>query len=184
MTGGEDRSMLLMAILPIMLICTILVATVLVRRGYLGPQFRVVAVSFPLAAIAASLSLGAAAILFVHVGDALTNNWGLGLFAVVGGMFHLLFAQLYVLARSTWAAIVGAVGTVLVMHGSIVFGLLGLPIVAESAPFLGAFQLASLAAHLAQREMPVQRAVVLGSFGVATVALFTCTALVGGALPA
>ena len=38
-----------------------------------------------------------------------------------------------------------------------------------------------LASVLAEREMPVQRAVVLGAFGVATVALFTCSALVGGA---
>jgi hypothetical protein len=66
---------------------------------------------------------------------------------------------------------------------------------ADSAAYLGAFQLAlmlllvptiapSLAAVLAEREMPVQRAVVLGAFGVVTVALFTCTALVGGALAA
>jgi hypothetical protein len=66
MSGADDRSMLLMAILPIMLICTILVATVLDRRGYLGPSFRLVGVVFPLAAIAASLALASAAILFAH----------------------------------------------------------------------------------------------------------------------
>jgi hypothetical protein len=187
--------MLLMAILPIMLIGTILAATVLDRRGYLGPSFRLIGVVFPLAAIAASVALGTAAIYFVGAADALAQNRGLGIYAVAAGMFHLVWAQLFILARAPWAALIGAAGTALSILGSVVLGLVGLPAYAGSAVFLGTFQLGlilllvptiapRLAAVLAEREMPIQRAVVLGAFGVATVALFTCTALVGTALAA
>jgi hypothetical protein len=191
---ADGRSMLLMAILPTLLVCTILVATVLDRRGYLGPSFRVVGVVLPLAAIAASLSLGTAAIFFFHAADAFAQDRGLGVFAIGAGMFYLTWAQLYVVARAAWAALIGAVGTVLLMVGSVVFDFVGLHEMADSTEFLGAFQLAlllllvpliapSLAAVLAERELPVQRGVVLGAFGVVTVALFTCYALVGGGLP-
>jgi hypothetical protein len=194
MLVDNDRSMLLMAILPIMLIGTILVATVLDRRGYLGPSFRLVGVVFPLAAIAASLALAAAAILFAHAADAFARDRLLGLYTIGAGMFHLVWAQLYFASRASWAAILGAAGTAVATIGLVVFSVAGLSAVGESGVYLAGFQLAlivllvpsiapRLAAKLAEREMPVQRAVVLGAFGVATVALFTCYAVVGGALP-
>jgi hypothetical protein len=183
--------MLLMAILPMLLICTIVFATFLDRRGYLGPSLRVVGAVVPLAAIAASLSLAAAATYFANASDVFAADRGLGAFVIGAGMFQLLWAQLYVLARSAWAASIGAVGTVGLILGGLVFGLVGLPTMTDSVLFLGGFQLAlilllapsiapGLASTLAEREMPVQRAVVLGAFGVATVALFTCSALVSG----
>ena len=189
-----DRSMLLMAILPMMLIGTILVATVLDRRGYLGPSFRLIGVTFPLAAIAASLALASAAVLFAHASDAFGRDHVLGLYVVGAGMFHLTWAQLYFAARASWAAVLGAVGTALATTGLVVLSLGGKSVIGGSGVFLAGFQLAlilllvpsiapKLAAKLAEREMPVQRAVVLGAFGVATIALFTCYALVGGALP-
>jgi hypothetical protein len=195
MSGGGDRSMLLMAILPIMLIGTILVATVLDRRGYLGPSFRRIGVVFPLAAIAASLALASAAVLFANASDALARDRVLGLYAVGAGIFHLTWAQLYLAARASWAAVIGAVGTAMATIGLVVLSLGGESVVGESGVFLAGFQLAlimllvpsmapKLAARLAEREMVVQRAVVLGAFGVATVALFTCYAVVGGTLPA
>ena len=187
--------MLLMAILPMMLIGTILVATVLDRRGYLGPSFRLVGVVFPLAAIAASLSLASAAVLFAHAADAFGRDRMLGLYVVGAGMFHLTWAQLYFAARASWAAVLGAAGTALATTGLVVLGVGGKSVIGDSGVFLAGFQLAlilllvpsiapKLAQKLAEREMPVQRAVVLGAFGVATIALFTCYALVGGALPA
>ena len=186
--------MLLMAILPMMLIGTILVATVLDRRGYLGPSFRLVGVTFPIAAIAASLALASAAILFAHATEAFARDHLLGLYVVGAGMFHLTWAQLYFAARAPWAATLGAVGTALATIGLVVLSLGGRAVVGESGVFLAGFQMAlimllvpsiapKLATMLAEREMPVQRAVVLGAFGVATIALFTCYALVGGALP-
>jgi hypothetical protein len=194
MVVDNDRSMLLMAILPMMLIGTILVATVLDRRGYLGPSFRLVGVVFPLAAIAASLALAAAALLFAHAADAFARDHLLGLYTVGSGMFHLMWAQVYFAARAPWAAVVGATGTGLATIGLVLFSIAGMPLMGESGAYLAGFQLAlilllipsiapRLAAKLAEREMPVQRAVVLGAFGVATVALFTCYAVVGGALP-
>jgi hypothetical protein len=195
MLVDDDRSMLLMAILPMMLIGTILVATVLDRRGYLGPSFRLVGVTFPLAAIAASLALASAAVLFAHAADAFARDHLLGLYVIGAGMFHLVWAQLYFAARASWAATLGAAGTALATTGLVVLSLGGKSVIGESAVFLASFQLAlilllvpsiapKLAAKIAEREMPVQRAVVLGAFGVATIALFTCYALVGGALPA
>jgi hypothetical protein len=195
MSGTHDNSMLLMGILPAMLVFTILIATVLDRRGYLGPSFRVVGLAVPFAAIAASTALGTSAIYFLHAGEALDLDRGLGLYALAAGLFYLFWAQLYLASRQPWAATIGALGTVVVILGSLAFGFVALPGMAGSAVFLGAFQLAlimmlvpsiapGLAATLAEREMPVQRAVVLGGFGVATVALFTCAVLVGGALPA
>jgi hypothetical protein len=194
MVVDNDRSMLLMAILPMMLIGTILVATVLDRRGYLGPSFRLVGVVFPLAAIAASLALAAAALLFAHAADAFARDHLLGLYTVGSGMFHLMWAQVYFAARAPWAAAVGATGTGLATLGLVAFSIAGMPLMGASGVYLAGFQLAlilllipsiapRLAAKLAEREMPVQRAVVLGAFGVATVALFTCYAVVGGALP-
>ncbi|HUP83473.1 MAG TPA: hypothetical protein VM284_04700 [Candidatus Limnocylindria bacterium] len=193
MPGDGDRSMLLMAILPMMLIGTILAATVLDRRGYLGPSFRLIGVAFPLAAIAASLALASAAILFAHAAEAFAHGYGIGLYAIGAGMFHLIWAQLYFAARASWAALLGALGTAIATIGLLVFG--GLPAMGGSGVYLAGFQLSlimllvpsiapSLAERLAQRQMPVQRAVVLGAFGVAVIALFTCYALVGGALPA
>jgi hypothetical protein len=109
-------------------------------------------------------------------------------------MFHLTWAQLYFAARASWAAAVGAMGTALATIGLVLFSLAGFSAVGQTGVFLAGFQLSlilllvpsiapSLAAKLAEREMPVQRAVVLGAFGVATIALFTTYALVGGALP-
>lgn len=187
--------MLLMAILPMMLVCTIVAATVLDRRGYLGPSFRRVGVVLPLAAMAASLALASAAILFAHAADAFARDHVLGLYVVGAGMFHLTWAQLYFAARAPWAAVLGAVGTALATAGLVVLSLGGKSVVGESGVYLAGAQLAlimllvpsiapGLAQKLAEREMLVQRAVVLGAFGVAVIALFTCYALVGGALPA
>ncbi|MEA2676818.1 MAG: hypothetical protein QOJ81_959 [Chloroflexota bacterium] len=195
MLVDDDRSMLLMAILPMMLIGTILVATVLDRRGYLGPSFRVVGVVFPLAAIAASLALASAAIFFAHATEAFARDHVLGLYTIGAGMFQLMWAQLYFAARASWAAVIGAVGTAIATIGLLAFNIAGQPAVGDSGVYLAGFQLAlilllvpsiapGLSARLAEREMPMQRAVVLGAFGVATVALFTCYAVVGGALPA
>jgi hypothetical protein len=151
-------------------------------------------VVFPLAAIAASLALAAAAILFAHAADAFARDRSLGLYTIGSGMFHLMWAQLYFASRASWAAVVGAAGTAVATIGLVLFSMGGLPFLGQSGVYLAGFQLAlilllvpsiapRLAAKLAEREMPVQRAVVLGAFGVATVALFTCYAVVGGALP-
>lgn len=187
--------MLLMAILPLMLIVTIVIATKLDERGFLGPSLRVIGVVVPLSAIAASLSLGIAALLFVSVSAALALNFVLGAYTLVAGLFHLLWAQLYLAARKTWAALLGGIGTAVALAGALLLNLVGIRFADESAVVVVAFQFGLLllltpaiapnfAAMLAEREMPVQRAVVFGAFGVSTVVLFTCLALVGAVLPA
>jgi len=191
---ANEPAMLWMAILPMTLIGSILVATALDERGFLGPSFRLIGIVVPLAVVATSLSLGTAALFFVRAGDLATEQSGAGLYAIGAGMFHLIWAQLYLVTRALWAAAIGAVGSALALIGSMLVGLAGASAGGNQSIFLIVFQVAlilllvpaiapTLAARLAEREMPIQRAVVLAAFGVASVAMFTFAALVGWALP-
>jgi hypothetical protein len=184
--------MLLMAILPMMLIGTILVVTSFDARGLLGPR-RKVSLQVPLAAIAAGLALSAAA---VRGGSQFAQGFtadGANLFALAT-VFQFGWGFVHFRARNAASATVGmlaagvAVGASLVGHvyGSVLAGAQ----VALSDLFGVSFEVAlilalvpqvapALAARLAERQMKVQRATVLSVFCLAITALFTSLALIG-----
>jgi hypothetical protein len=182
-----SHMMLLMPILPMMLIGTILVATALDGRGLLGARDRRIGMTVPLAAIAAGLSLAAAAIHFSYLGANLAQDRLLGVFTFGVGWAQAVWALVYVQSRSATVALLGAVlnagvlGVALVSHlggapvglpdmfaASFEFGLI-VVLLAKIAP--------SLEEQLAKREMKVQRAFVLATFCVSVVTLLTSVAL-------
>ena len=195
LADAMDRGhlMLLMPILPMMLIGTILVVTNLDARGFLGPR-RKVSLQVPLSVIATGLALSAAA---VRGGSQLGQGFSAdaaNVFALATVCFQFGWGFVHFRARNAASATVGmlaagvAVGAWLVGHvyGS---GLAGAQ-VALSDLFGVSFEVAlilalvpqvapSLAARFAERQMKLQRAVVLTGFCLATSVLFTSLALAG-----
>jgi hypothetical protein len=194
-TALPDRGnlMLLMAILPMMLIGTILVVTEIDSRGLLGPPRRKVSLRVPLSAIAGGLALGAAAIHLSKVASQSTQAGAIVLLAVIS--FQIGWGLVHLLARNAVSATVGMVGTGFIV-GSWLIGRITAPPgmagseIAQSDMFLLGFEVAlilalvpqvapSLAGRLAERQMKVHRAVVLSGFCLAVTALFASLALVG-----
>ena len=192
LASAMDRGhlMLLMPILPMMLIGTILVVTSLDSRGLLGPR-RKVSLQMPLAAITGGLALSAAAVRGSQFAQGFTID-AATLFALATVCFQFGWGFVHFRARNAASATVGmlaagvAVGAWLVGHvdGS---GLTGAQ-VALSDLFGVSFEVAlilalvpqvapSLAARLAERQIKLQRAVVLTGFCLATSVLFTSLAL-------
>lgn len=183
--------MLLMAILPMMLISTILAVSALDARGLLG-QRRKVSLHVPLSAVAAGLAL-AAAVLHASGLWHETSAFGSQAFvlAVIG--FQVAWAAGHLRLRNALTATVGMLGTGLVVAAWLVsratapaaasgvslddLALIGfqvalvLALVPQVAP--------SLAARLVEREMKVQRATVLSTFCLAVTALFVGVSLLG-----
>ena len=194
LASAMDRGhlMLLMPILPMMLIGTILVVTSLDARGLLGPR-RKVSLQVPLAAIAAGLALSAGAVRGSQFAHGFTAD-AANLLALATVCFQFGWGFVHFRARSAASATVGmlaaglAVGAWLVGHVygsglagaqvtlSDLFGIsfevaLILALVPQVAP--------SLAARLAERQMKLQRAVVLTGFCLASSVLFTSLAVAG-----
>jgi hypothetical protein len=163
--------MLLMAILPMMLIATILVVTSLDARGLLGPPRRKVSLHVPLSTIAAGLALAAAAVLAAAARDPLLLG---------AACFQVGWAIVHARIRTPTTATVGMVGAAGVLVGALAAGAadaalvgfevaLALALVPQVAP--------TLAARLSERQMKVQRATVLSVFCLSVTALFAVVAL-------
>ena len=197
----HDQLMLLMSLLPILFIGIVLIANALDRRHVFGQQSRTVGLSVPLTAIAAGLSLGAAAIHFSVIREHL-EEFALFGYAFIGlAWFQAIWALVYVLRGNARMALGGAAvnaGAVTVWLISRTFGLpfgseAGVPEAVGFADLLAtAFEVALIAVlaatlwpawarRLARREMPIQRAFVLAVFCVATMVLLTVVAMAGTA---
>ena len=199
---GHEDLMFLFPTLPILLIGTILVATALQNRGVLGPADRSVSLASALAAISAGLSLGAAGIHFAVIQDHIADYFLFGIAFLGLAWFQAIWAQIYVMRRSSQLAIIGAVvnaGAVAVWFMSRTTGLpFGpTPWVPEAVGtldvFATAFELCLIGTllptiapdrlrSLALRRLAYQQAVVLASFSVLTVALLTAVALLASSV--
>jgi hypothetical protein len=185
--------MLLMAILPMMLIGTIVIVTELDSRGLLGPPRRKVSLRVPLSAIASGLAFGAAAVHLSALGHSSSQAGELLLLAAIS--FQAGWALVHLLAHSATSATMGMLGTGLVIGGWLIGrvtspqGFAGAELALSDLFGLG-FQLAlilalvpqvapSLAARVAERQMKVQRAVVLSGFCLSVTALFASLAIIG-----
>jgi hypothetical protein len=190
--------MFLMPVLPIVLIGTILIGGVLDRRGVLGAPGRMVEVTAPLAVIAAALSLAAAGIHFAVIGAHLEQNLAEGLFFFALAWFQALWAQAYLLRAARAIAAVGVAVNAGVVAIWLVSRTIGLPFGAQPgvAEPVGLADLMATSLEIGlvglllptlarQRfegwlttELPVQKAFVLATFTIATLALLTGLALV------
>lgn len=194
---GHESLMVVASLLPLMLVGTIVVATALQSRGLLGAPDRMVGMTAPLTAIAAGLSLGAAAIHFAVIAEHLAENLAFGLFFLGLGWFQAIWAQVYLLRPKRDVALTGAVvnaGVIGIWIASRTTGLpfgpepwvaaaVGLPDLVATAfevgligvllPALGYRPLAAVV----HKRMPYQKAVVLAAFCILTVTVLTAVAL-------
>jgi hypothetical protein len=195
----HESLMFLMPTLPLIFVGTVLVAKALENRGFLRDGGDSVSLTAALAAIAAGLSLGAAAIHFAAIADHLALDLGFGLFFVGLAWFQAIWAQVYVLVRSAAVAWAGALVNAIVIVVWIASRTTGLPFgptpwVAESVGSLDLFAtlfeaaligvlLPTLAprrlSSLAARSLGREQAFVLGAFCVLTIALLATVALLG-----
>ena len=201
MLPEHDQLMIVASSLPLLLIATVLLANALDRRQLFGEDSRTVGSHVPLAAIAAGLSLGAAAIHFSVIREHLDEFAVFG-YAFIGlAWFQTIWALVYVLAGNARIALVGAAvngGAVSVWLISRIVGLpfgpgAGMPEVVGFGDLLAtAFEVALIAllsatlspawaSRLALREIPIQKAFVLVVFCVATMVLLTVVAMAGTA---
>jgi hypothetical protein len=151
----------------------------------------------PLIAIAASLSLGAAAIHFAAIESHFDEFAPYG-FAFIGlAWFQAIWAQVYLLRPGRRAALIGAAVNVGVVGVWLISRAVGLPFgpeagVPQAVGFpdllatsfemvligvLGTALLPASERRLALREMPIQKAFVLATFATGTVVAMTILAL-------
>jgi hypothetical protein len=194
----HESLMFLMPALPMMFIGTVVVAKALDKRGLLGTA-RSVDMTTALAAIAAALSLGAAAIHFAVVQEHLAEYFLFGLLFIALGWFQAIWAQVYLLRRNppvAWVAIAVNLGTIAVW---VVSRTVGLPFGPDAwePEAMGALDLISTIFELllvgillptvaprrfpklAARRLHYEQAFVLGSFCVVTVGLVATIVLMG-----
>jgi hypothetical protein len=195
----HEDLMFLFPLLPAMLVGTIVVAQVLQKRGLFGAADRTVAMSATLAAVAATLSLGAAAIHFAVIKEHLEFDLGFGLFFIALGWFQVVWAQLYLLRPSALLARVAAAANLVVIGVWVVSRTTGLPFgpqpwvpeaVGTLDVFASAFELALVAVLLPQvaprrwpsmanQRIAFERAFVLAAFTVLMVTTLATIALIG-----
>lgn len=195
----HDDLMFLFPTVPVMLIGTIVVAIGLRKRGLLGAEDRTVMLSTALAAVAAALSLGAAGIHFAVIQDHLAQDQGFGLFFIGLAWFQQIWALAYLLRRTALLAASAVLVNALVIGVWLVSRTTGLPFGPtpwQPAPigtldlFATVFEVALITVilptvaprrwpSLHAERMPFERAVVLASFVVMTVALMATLALLG-----
>jgi hypothetical protein len=151
----------------------------------------------PLSAIAAGLSLGAAAIHFAAI-ESHFNEFAPYGFAFIGlAWFQAIWAQVYLLRPGRRAALIGAAVNVGVVAVWLISRTVGLPFGPEAGiqqpvgfpdllatsfeiVLIGALAAALLPAgerRLALRAMPIQKAFVLVAFATGTVVAMTIVAL-------
>ncbi|MEP7379438.1 MAG: hypothetical protein ABI725_07765 [Chloroflexota bacterium] len=194
----HEAVLFLMPLLPAMLVGTIVVGAVLTRRGTFGAADRTVALSRPLAVIAAMLSLAAAGIHFAVIPEHLEEDVLFAVLFFALGWFQLVWAQVYLVwprRSAAQVAILINLGTVLVW---VMSRTVGLPIgpepwVPEQVGFADllstSFELGIIGllapTLLRQRfapaldgQMPIQKAFVLAAFTTLAVGLLTAMALV------
>jgi hypothetical protein len=186
-----DEMMFLFPTIPAMLMATVVLATVLRNRGLLGEPDRVVSLTATAAAVAATLSLGSAAIHFAVIQEHITYDLGFGLFFIGIAWFQAIWAQVYLLRRDRWIAAASLVVNVAVVAVWLVSRTTGLPF--GPAPwvpepigpldlFATGFEIALITVLLpavlprrwptfATDRMSFERAFVLATFSIVTVTL-------------
>jgi hypothetical protein len=123
----HDEIMLAMPVLPVLLMGTIVTGTLLQRRGALRTE-GTVPLALPLAIIAATLSLAAAAIHLAVIEEHVAQDVAFGLFFIAVGGAQLVWAQAYLLWRSHWLAIGAIAGNLAVIATWLATRTIGLPI--------------------------------------------------------
>ncbi len=197
---NHDQVMMIMPIVPLLLIGAVVLANALDARGAFRGHEPVVGLGVPLTAIAAGLSLAAAAIHFAVI-ESHFDEFALYGYAFIGlAWFQAIWAQVYLLRGGRRLAILGAAvnaGVVVVWLISRTVGLpfgpeAGVPqpigfadMVATSFEVLLVGVLAvstapALARALAVRELPIQKAFVLATFSIGTMVALTVVALATG----
>lgn len=193
----HDAVMFLMPMLPALLIATIVIATLLDRRGYLGAAGRMVSAYAPVAVIAAALSVAAAGIHFAVIQSHLEEDISQGVFFFGVGVFQAIWAQAYLMRDSRRLAQLAALVNAAVVATWVVSRTVGLPIgatpwVPETVGFADllatSFEIGLIGLLLPRLlpgrfaswlsgELPVQKAFVLASFTIVTLTLLTGVAL-------
>jgi hypothetical protein len=194
----HDQLMFLFPTIPILLIGTIVLAAALRKRGLLGPADRTIPLSVTGAAVAATLSTGAAAIHFAVVPEHMAEFAPFGIAFVAVGWFQVGWAQAYLLRPTRAIAAAGVVVNVLIVATWLLSRTVGLPVGPEPwtpeqiGPldlFATGFEVALIAVLVpvalpsrwpafATQRMAFERAFVLATFCVVTVTLLTAFALV------
>ena len=194
----EDMMFLFPAI-PMVLIGTVLLAAALRNRGLLGADDRTISATATAAAVAATLSTGAAAIHFAVVPEHVDEFAPFGLAFIAVAWFQVTWAQLYLVRQTRLIAAGGVVVNVAIAAVWLLSRTTGLPVgpqpwVAEQIGaldlFATAFELVLVGALLpavlpkrwpafAGQRMAFERAFVLATFCVVTVTLLTTYALLG-----
>jgi hypothetical protein len=198
----HEAVMFLMPLLPALLVATIVLATWLDKRGYLGAAGRMVSAYAPVAVIAAALSLAAAGIHFAVITEHLEYDVAAGVAMFGVGVFQAIWAQAYLLRDSRRLAQVAAVVSVAVVAVWVVSRTIGLPLgatpwVPESvgiADLLAtSFEIGLIGLLLPRllperfagwlkTELPAQKAFVLAGFTIVAVTVLTGVALLPEAI--
>ena len=198
MLPDHENLMFLMPTLPIMFVGTVILAKALDKRGLLGTA-RTVDLTTALAAIAAGLSLGAAAIHFAVVQEHFEEWFLFGLAFVGLAWFQAIWSSVYLLRRTRTVAWVGIAVNAATIGLWVMSRTVGLPIGPEAwePEAIGALDLVSTIfelllvgvllptvaplrfPELAARRLHYEQAFVLGSFSVVTIALVSAVVLMG-----
>ena len=194
-----DDLMFLLPAIPIVLIGTIVLADTLRKRGLLGAEDRTIALHTTGAAVAATLSTGAAAIHFAVVPAHMAEFAPFGLAFVAVGWFQVTWAQLYLLRPTRVIAATGGLVNSAIVVVWLLSRTVGLPVgpgpwtpepIGTLDAFASAFEVALVGVLLpiilprrwpsyAGQRMTFERAFVLATFCLLTVSLLTTYALVG-----
>jgi hypothetical protein len=194
-----DALMFLFPTIPVILIGTIVVAAALRSRGLLGADERSISATATGAAVAATLSTGAAAIHFAVVPEHFSEFAPFGLAFLAVGFFQVTWAPVYLLRPRRAIASVGAVVNAAIVLVWLISRTVGLPIgptpwtrepIGALDLFATAFEIALIGTLLpvilparwpafAAQRMNFERAFVLATFCLLTVTLLTTFALLG-----
>ena len=195
----HDDLMFLFPTIPILLIGTIVVAAALRKRGLFFADERTISVTATGAAVAATLSTGAAAIHFAVVSEHMAEFAPFGLAFVAVAWFQVTWAQVYLLRPGPLAALGGALVSASVAAIWLLSRTFGLPVgptpwvtepVGTLDLFATAFEVSLIAVVLpvvlpsrwptfSGQRISLERAFVLATFCLLTVTLLTTFALVG-----
>jgi hypothetical protein len=195
----HEELMLLWPVVVMLLIITIVVITVIDESGVLGRLDREVEVGVSLAAVAAGLSFGAAAIHLSVIESHIDRGFFVASFFLLSGWFQMLWPVVYLLRRSRWVAITGAAVNAGIVVLYVISRTVGLPFGLTDGPEAVGF--VDLVATIMEsvivvmlmpailprfraathRPMPLKDALILGSFSTVMVAVIGGYALLGPA---
>ena len=194
-----DDMMFLLPVLPMLLIGTIVLASTLRKRGLLGAEGQTVSSSATGAAVAATLSTGAAAIHFTVVPEHTAEFAPFGLAFLAVGFFQVIWAQLYLLRPARLLAATGVVVNGAIVAVWLLSRTVGLPLgptpwmsepIGTLDTFASAFEFVLIAVVIpmvlpsrwpsfANQRMAYERAFVLAAFCLLTVTLLITFAVAG-----